>query len=342
MGKSLALLLCVSLSLCYGFHESVLGRRSASKKNRRRLLERVYASVAVESLMKEGNVASIIDEVAELTAQVRSGAAGVLPGEAGEARSACARTWLLRFASSSDGDGADAETLAKAVEASIAWRLGEGLKISEAACEAYALATAQANAWDNEPVLSRAPHSKKIGPYFTPAKLLTLRNARNDGLIYAIRAGQIDDKKLMAEVSADDLTDFFLYAKAVNERAAHDIARKTGVLATVVTCNDLSGVDLFGDTRFRNALSRASKKADAIYPGLAAETILFNLPAFLRALVNIFKPLFPPSVQQKLKFATFAFRDNNDSQDKSFLDRASPIRAEFLNHVDRLTGGGGK
>ena len=109
----------------------------------------------------------------------------------------------------------------------------------------------------------------------------------------------------MADADADALSSFFLYAKAVNERVVAALTARTGELATVVTVNDLQGVDLFGDASFRNALSAASKRGDAIFPGLAGPTVLLNLPRLLGTLVKLFTPLFPPAVRKKLKFDSF-------------------------------------
>jgi len=131
---------------------------------------------------------------------------------------------------------------------------------------------------------------------------MNLRNKKGDGLIYAIRAGDIDDKALMSAVSVEELAEFFLYAKAINERACASLSKRTGALATVTTVNDLAGVDLLGDASFRNALSAASKQGDAFFPGLSGPTVLLNLPRLLGALVKLFTPLFPESVRAKLRF----------------------------------------
>lgn len=57
-----------------------------------------------------------------------------------------------------------------------------------------------------------------------------------------------------------------------------------------------------GDASFRKALAEASKKSNQLYPFLAGPTLLLNLPRLLGALVKVFKPLFPATVQKKLKF----------------------------------------
>jgi len=337
-----SLLVAVGVAVVWGFVQPPQGAPLSSSAQRRRPQQRLGATTPeIGSLLEQpcsfttattktetATVAELVEELARRTAQVRGTAASVLPTGAGEASSEGAKTWLLRFvAGLPEKATLDLGALEKAVASSIAWRLGDGRHIADAAREAHALAIKDGG-WKNEPVLAAAPSSAKIAPYFGDSKLLTLRNGAGDGLIYAIRAGQIDDAALMADVSSSDLSDFFLYAKAVNERVAHDLASKTGKLAAVVTCNDLSGVDLFGDTSFRDALSKASKKGDEIFPGLAAETILLNLPALLRALVNVFKPLFPPSVQKKIKFSQFDLDGG--------LDRNSPIRKAFLDHVDKV------
>lgn len=275
-------------------------------------------------------MSAVVEELAERTAEARSKAASVLPydDEAG------CTAWLLRFLSPAPGDKEvviDVDAAAEAVDRSIEWRTSpEGKGLVEAAQASYAAATADGR-WNNDPVLAAAPSSSKISPYVGPAKLLTLRNSRNDGLIYAIRAGQVDDKALMASVSAEELSDFFLYAKAVNEIVCAKMATEKDCLAEVVTVNDLSGVDIFGDASFRNALSAASKLGDKVFPGLAGPTILLNLPRLLGALVKLFTPLFPASVQKKLKFASYEL-----SSPETFLDRQSPDRAAFLDKIDDI------
>ena len=103
-------------------------------------------------------------------------------------------------------------------EESIEWRTGEGKKICEAARDAVAEATAE-GAWTNKPVQEKAPHGSKINAFFAEGRVMNLRNKKGDGLIYAIRAGDIDDKALMSAVSVEELAEFFLYAKAINERS---------------------------------------------------------------------------------------------------------------------------
>jgi hypothetical protein len=241
--------------------------------------------------------AAVVADLAARTEACRAPAADVLPYATDDERDA----WLLRFCA--EAEDVDVDAVAARVEASVAWRLGEGKSIVEAARDAVAAATATPGSWDNGPVLAAAPHSAKIEPWVPAGKLMTMRGA--GGLVYAIRAGLIDDKGLMADVDADALSSFFLYAKAVNERVVAALTARTGELATVVTVNDLQGVDLFGDASFRNALSAASKQGDAIFPGLSGPTVLLNLPRLLGALVKLFTPLFPPAVRKKLKFDSF-------------------------------------
>ena len=39
----------------------------------------------------------------------------------------------------------------------------------------------------------------------------------------------------MSAVSVEELAEFFLYAKAINERACASLSKRTGALATVTT-----------------------------------------------------------------------------------------------------------
>ena len=96
-----------------------------------------------------------------------------------------------------------------------------------------------------------------------------------------------------------------------------------GKLVGVVTVNDLSGVNLFGSSAFRDALSLSSKTAAPLYPGLAGPTILLNLPPLLNALVKLFKPLFPPVVAARIKFEQGPLSKVCDHQAMSWLEYAS-------------------
>merc|ERR1719310_2774347 len=53
------------------------------------------------------------------------------------------------------------------------------------------------------------------------------------------------------------------------------------------------------DSAFENL---ASGQYEKLYPSLAGPTMILNLPRILQAFVALFKPLFPKSVQARLKF----------------------------------------
>jgi len=56
------------------------------------------------------------------------------------------------------------------------------------------------------------------------------------------------------------------------------------------------------DKRFSKALSSSSAQYEKLYPSLAGPTMILNLPFLLQAFASFFKPLFPKSIQVKLKF----------------------------------------
>ena len=177
-----------------------------------------------------GANAALIDDLASRTKDARLLADDLIP---------CAdddelKTWLARFL----GDDGDVDAAEAKVRESIEWRTGEGKKICEAARDAVAEATSE-GAWTNKPVQEKAPHGGKINAFFEGGRVMNLRNKAGDGLIYAIRAGDIDDKALMSAVSVEELAEFFLYAKAINERACASLSKRTGALATVTTVNEL-------------------------------------------------------------------------------------------------------
>ena len=283
-----------------------------------RRVSRLQATVAEAT---GGANAKLIDDLAARTKDARQQADDLIP---------CAddddlKTWLARFL----GDDGDVDAAEAKVRESIEWRTGEGKKICEAARDAVNEATSE-GAWTNKPVQEKAPHGSKINAFFAEGRVMNLRNKKGDGLIYAIRAGDIDDKALMSAVTVEELAEFFLYAKAINERACASLSKRTGALATVTTVNDLAGVDLLGDASFRNALSAASKQGDAYFPGLSGPTVLLNLPRLLGALVKLFTPLFPESVRAKLRFERHELGDAGALSTESGRANLSDYIADLL------------
>eukprot|EP00667_Euglena_gracilis_P009253 EG_transcript_9401 len=242
--------------------------------------------------------------------------------------------WLMRFAAANDGDIDAAE---QDVREAIAWREGEGKYIVEAATRAIAEATTIPDSWSNAPIMAAAPYSAIISKYITPSQVLTISlqdtqgspETNDNDLVYVIRASAINDKDLMQQLSVEQCVQFFLYAKEITYQVADRRTRQSGRLVTVITANDLQGINLFGDATFRKVLSQASKRAVRIYPLLAGPTLLLNLPRILGALIKVFKPLFPKSVQEKLKFQQGPLKDIKD-----LADLLKPeVREKFLAEI---------
>ena len=83
----------------------------------------------------------------------------------------------------------------------------------------------------------------------------------------------------MSAVSLDEMVDFFLYTKEVNNRVADLRSAQTDSLIKVITVNDLKGVKVIGgDKDFRASLSAATKKATELYPSLNGRSLLVNPP----------------------------------------------------------------
>jgi hypothetical protein len=202
----------------------------------------------------------------------------------------------LRFAL---GTKTQAEA-ASALRETLTYRRGEGKDIIESAANAVEKATANGG-WDNEPVRLAAPHADRINRFITPKNILTLSSHDGD-LIYVIRASVIDDRELMDTVSIEEMTEFFLYVKEVHNLIANERTLRTGRLCEVIFANDISGVRKPPDKRFSQALSASSKQYEQLYPALAGPTLILNLPGILQAFVGLIKPLFPKTVQDRLKF----------------------------------------
>jgi len=215
----------------------------------------------------------------------------------------------------------------KAVRDMVAWRQGAGKKIVEAAAEAVAKATANGG-WDNDAVRDMAPHASGINQFITPKNIITMSMEDGD-LLYVIRASAIDDKGLMKKVSVQQMVDFFAYVKEVHSIIANMRSEKSGRLSQVIFANDISGIRQPPDKNFSKALSNSSKQYEGLYPSLAGPTMILNLPFILQAFVALFKPLFPKTVQERLKFVRAPVLaslkeltplSTNDSQIRSFLN----------------------
>jgi len=178
----------------------------------------------------------------------------------------------------------------------------QGRAIVEAAATAYHAATqGGAGTWNNEVVRAAAPHASIINKYVTSQSFLTVSTSKGD-LVYIIRASLLDDKQLMNAVSVQQLSDFFLYVKEIHHLVANARSVQSGRLCEVIFANDITGVRKPPDKRFSKALSSSSAQYEKLYPSLAGPTMILNLPFLLQAFASFFKPLFPKSIQIKLKF----------------------------------------
>lgn len=189
----------------------------------------------------------------------------------------------------------------KALRETMVWRAGEGKAIVEAAAAAVAAATANGG-WDNQVVRDAAPHAAQINEFITPTNILTLSPNAESDLVYVIRASAIEDRRMMSVVTVEQMLDFFLYVKEVHNIIANARSARTGRLCQVTFANDISGVRQPPDSKFSQALSESSKQYEKFYPSLAGPTMILNLPRILQAFVGLIKPLFPKTVQARLKF----------------------------------------
>jgi len=252
-----------------------------------------------------------------------------------ELRSACGDildethddVWLIRFLLEKKGDVAEAKANIVKV---LNWRAGEGKMIVDAAQDAVAKAQA-GGGWDNAPVLAAAPNIDKIGKYITDKCLIVLSTSKGD-LVSMIRASAVPSKEMMAEVTVDELVDFFIYAREVNSLVAAQRTKESTRLCRLVAANDLTGVSSFPDKDFQEALTGASTKAVELYPGLAGPTVLLNLPFLARALIGLLLPLFPGAVKEKVKFATFGMDYMVELTDVL----KEPTKSTFLKDMEKV------
>jgi len=250
--------------------------------------------------------------------------------EAGDVLQEFDDTYVLRLAIENKGDTAAAVKQAGEI---MEWRKGEGKPIVEAAAAAVSKAMADGK-WNNEPVLAAAPHSEILSKYLTPSQIILVSFPSGD-LCSCIRASTINDKEMMDNVTVDELTEFFIYAREVNFLVAESRTRASGRLVTLSAANDLSGVSKFPDSRFQEALTGSSKKATTLYPGLAGPTLILNLPGIVRLLVQFLTPLFPGAVREKIRFARGPMAYLKDLKDAT----KEPIRSQFISDLEAVLKG---
>merc|ERR1711990_904075 len=93
-----------------------------------------------------------------------------------------------------------------------------------------------------------------------------------------------------------------VHSLCVNARS-----ERTWGLCSVTFANDITGTRKAPDPQFSKGLQASSKSYEKLYPSLAGPTLILNLPMILQAFVGLFKPLFPKSVQARLKFERAPF-----------------------------------
>merc|ERR1719183_2672012 len=207
----------------------------------------------------------------------------------------------------------DAAEAKSALRETVAWRAGAGKAIVESA----------------------AAHAALINPYITPKNILTIPTDAGD-LVYVIRASLIDDKAMMSKVSVDQLVDFLLYVKEVHSLIVNARSLRSGRLCNVIFANDITGTRKAPDAQFAKGLTESSKSYEKLYPALAGPTMILNLPFILQAFVGLFKPLFPKTVQARLKFERAPYLAKLGELTPLTTDDGK--RKAFLSEVDQLLG----
>ena len=235
---------------------------------------------------------------------------------------------LLRFALAFP----NVEEAKGAVKEAMAWRKGAGKGIVEAASQAVATATA-GGSWSNDAVRAAAPHATKINEFITPKNILSLSTEEGD-LLYIIRASLINDNRMMSQVSVDQLSEFFAYVKEIHSIVANTRSEKTGRLCEVIFANDISGIRSPPNPQFSKALTSSSEQYEKLYPSLAGPTMILNLPFVLQAFIGLFKPLFPKTVQARLKFERAPVLASLKELTPLTSDRNT--REKFLREIDNL------
>jgi len=223
----------------------------------------------------------------------------------------------------------DTTAAQESLEQALAWRTGDGKDLCTQAQAALVQATAS-DAWNNAPIVQAAPHQDKIASFLEGAVVTTTTN-RGD-LVYCIRAGGINDKALMQSASVVELADFFVYTKEINAAVCNDRSLASNQLLSVLTANDLQGAKLLGTSKdFTTALKQSSQQAATVYPNaLAGPTLILNLPPLLKAVVTVFKPLFPPAVKARIRFA------DAPQLDLGNLSQTGAARDEFLQSMEEI------
>lgn len=219
-----------------------------------------------------------------------------------------------------------------ALKEAVEWRSGAGKSIVESAAAAVTKAI-EGGSWDNEPVRLAAPHAAVINPFITPENILTLSTEAGD-LVYVIRASKIDDKAMMKSVTVDQLVDYLLYVKEVHSLVVNARSTRSGRFCNVIFANDITGTRAPPDPQFSKALTASSKSYERLYPSLAGPTMILNLPFLLQAFVGLFKPLFPKSVQARLKFVGAPVLAKLNDLTPLTNDAAS--RKAFLSEIEGL------
>merc|ERR1740133_554625 len=116
---------------------------------------------------------------------------------------------------------------------------------------------------------------------------------------------------MMSKVSVDQVVDFFLYAKEIHSLVANARSKQSGRLCNVIFANDITGTRKPPDALFGKALTASSKS---------------------------FEPLYPKSVQARLKFTQAPVLSKLG--ELTILTTDAGKRKSFLNEIDNLLDDG--
>jgi len=147
------------------------------------------------------------------------------------------------------------------------------------------------------------PTQKILHTFMTHDAVTHIQPDHNRGIVTIVKISEIDGKRIMAEVSEEDLFHCYMYQKEIMFQFLDDISRKTGRLTRQLKIIDLDGFKLkSGGIKPFKIDGAIHKLLEDYYPQQLGSVLIVNSGVMGSTLWPIVRPFLPRRMVEKFDF----------------------------------------
>ena len=166
------------------------------------------------------------------------------------------------------------------------------------------------------------PGRKLFNSFCEKDAIINFLPDKNQSLWIIPQLCKINLDKVVAEMSQEELSEWYLYGNEAFYQILDEITRRTGRLTKSMKIIDMTNMQLLKMNRtFVKRDAAASKASEDFYPQLLGTMFIFNSPRWLSGFWILVRPFFPKRVAEKFVFLPSLLKMKKTKKDFESISR---------------------